>query len=57
MSFRWPVASPETSAWTLTLPSAARRSTRRSFMDTTSRSPPGSQPKPEGWASTIRSLD
>ena len=52
MSLRWPVVSSETSACSVTVPSAARRSTRRSFIETTSRSPSGSHPRPDGWAST-----
>ncbi len=52
MSLRCPPVSADTSACTATVPSEERRSTRRSFIDTTSRSPPGIHPSPEGWPST-----
>jgi hypothetical protein len=41
------------SAWTETVPSGDRRSTLWSRIDTTSSEPSGSQPRPEGCASTV----
>lgn len=54
MSFINPPQTCERSAWVETAPSAATRSSTWSFIDTTSRSPSGSQPSPEGWFSTSR---
>lgn len=52
MSFRWPVARALRSACVVTEPSAPRRRIRRSRIETTSRSPSGSQPSPDGWPGT-----
>ena len=52
MSLRCPPQYSLTSACTLTDPSAERRSTRWSFIDTTSSEPSGIQPMPDGWPST-----
>jgi hypothetical protein len=53
MSFRWPPQTPDRSACVDTSPSA-RRSSRWSFIETTSSDPSGSQPRPDGWFSTSR---
>src|SRR2546427_332795 len=51
MSLQWKVARPERSACTTRRPPSSRRS-RRSVIETTSRRPSGSQPRPEGCVGT-----
>src|SRR5437899_1863395 len=51
MSLQWKVARPERSACTTRRPPSSRRS-RRSVIETTSRPPSGSQPRPEGCVGT-----
>src|SRR5881296_158641 len=51
MSLQWKVARPESSACTTRRP-ASRRRRRRSVIETTSKRPSGSQPRPEGCVGT-----
>ena len=53
-SLRCPPQTSDRSACVDTGPSEATRSSRWSFIETTSSEPSGSQPSPDGWFSTSR---